>query len=141
MTNFAFPEAGFVLDYDVVCFSHLRWDFVFQRPQHRLSRFAKKHSVLFIEEPIYIDGAAGFVVTEKKGGVKVAVPHLPEGTGSGEAESILAALVFELVRDERFENYVTWFYTPMMLPLSTRLEPRGDTLRYRSKGNGPCDHF
>ncbi len=27
-------------DYDVACFSHLRWDFIYQRPQHLLRRFA-----------------------------------------------------------------------------------------------------
>src|SRR4051812_42179136 len=38
---------------DLICFSHLRWNFVFQRPQHLLSRFAKKQRVFFIEEPIF----------------------------------------------------------------------------------------
>ena len=40
-------------DYDIVVFSHLRWDFVYQRPQHLLSRLALKSQVFFIEEPIY----------------------------------------------------------------------------------------
>lgn len=124
MINFPFPGSGFASAYDVVCFSHLRWDFVFQRPQHLLSRFANKHSVLFIEEPIYRNGLAEFVVTEKKGGAKVAVPHLPDGTEPAQAESILAEMVFELVKNEGLENYVAWFYTPMMLPLSARLDPR-----------------
>ncbi len=38
---------------DLVCFSHLRWDFVYQRPQHLMSRFAKQFRVFFIEEPVY----------------------------------------------------------------------------------------
>ena len=37
----------------LVCFSHLRWDFVWQRPQHLLSRAAKHYRVLVIEEPAY----------------------------------------------------------------------------------------
>ena len=37
--------------FDLLCFSHLRWDFVFQRPQHLLTRCAREHNVLFIEEP------------------------------------------------------------------------------------------
>jgi UDP-galactopyranose mutase len=36
----------------LVVFSHLRWDFVYQRPQHLLSRLAERRRVLFIEEPI-----------------------------------------------------------------------------------------
>ncbi len=123
MSNFSFPESEFVLEYDVVCFSHLRWDFVFQRPQHLMTRFAKTHSVLFIEEPIFRDGAEGFVVSEKTGGVRVAVPYLPEGTTTAEADRVLADMVFELLINEGFERYVAWFYTPMMMPLSVRLEP------------------
>lgn len=38
--------------YDLVVFCHLRWDFVYQRPQHIISRIAKKGEVLFIEEPL-----------------------------------------------------------------------------------------
>lgn len=41
----------------LVCFSHLRWDFVWQRPQHLLSRAAKHYNVLIIEEPIFKPGA------------------------------------------------------------------------------------
>src|SRR5688500_13835108 len=37
--------------YDMVVFCHLRWDFVYQRPQHIISRMAKDMKVLMIEEP------------------------------------------------------------------------------------------
>lgn len=43
---------------DVVCLSHLRWGFVYQRPQHLLSRFAKYGRVFFVEEPIFEDSQA-----------------------------------------------------------------------------------
>ena len=39
------------LQYAIVAFSHLRWDFVYQRPQHLLSRLAASRPVFFIEEP------------------------------------------------------------------------------------------
>src|SRR3954463_8991996 len=38
--------------YDMVVFCHLRWQFVYQRPQHIISRFAETLKVLFIEEPL-----------------------------------------------------------------------------------------
>jgi len=38
--------------YDLIVFSHLRWAFVYQRPQHIISRLSKEYSVLFVEEPI-----------------------------------------------------------------------------------------
>jgi len=39
-------------NYDIAVFCHLRWQFVYQRPQHLISRMAKSMKVLFIEEPI-----------------------------------------------------------------------------------------
>lgn len=38
--------------YDLVVFSHLRWDFVTQRPQHLIERFSMSSRVIFVEEPI-----------------------------------------------------------------------------------------
>jgi len=109
--------------YGVVCFSHLRWNFVFQRPQHLLSRFAKKHEVLFIEEPLFHDGAPEFVVTETKEGVRVAVPHLAHGTDADEIDRIMKRLVGEFVEGQNFRDYITWYYTPMMLEWSEQLTP------------------
>ena len=40
-------------DYDIIVFSHLRWGFVYQRPQHLLSRLALNSQVFFIEEPTF----------------------------------------------------------------------------------------
>jgi hypothetical protein len=42
---------------DLICFSHLRWEFVYQRPQHLLSRCAMKRRVFFVEEPVFGDGS------------------------------------------------------------------------------------
>lgn len=36
---------------DLVCVSHLWWDWVWQRPQHLLSRVAQRRRVLYVEEP------------------------------------------------------------------------------------------
>lgn len=38
--------------FDLVVASHLRWSFVWQRPQQLLSRLAKYHRILFVEEPV-----------------------------------------------------------------------------------------
>ena len=67
------------LKMDLVCFSHLRWNFVFQRPQHLLTRFAKEMRVFFIEEPIYDDGPAFCEVTTSDENIWVVIPHLPTG--------------------------------------------------------------
>ncbi len=37
----------------IIVFSHLRWSFVYQRPQHLLTRMAGRRRVIFFEEPVY----------------------------------------------------------------------------------------
>ena len=63
----------------LVCFSHLRWDFVWQRPQHLLSRAAKHYDVLIIEEPVFKPVEPHMDVSQRPQGVTIAVPILPEG--------------------------------------------------------------
>src|SRR3954454_633133 len=48
------PPGGRVIErhFDVVCLSHLRWDWVWQRPNPLLSRCARSHRVFSVEEPI-----------------------------------------------------------------------------------------
>src|SRR5687767_13492087 len=72
---------------DLVCFSHLRWNFVYQRPQHLLSRFANYTRVFFVEEPIYHDAPDKLQVDETVKNIFVAVPYLQQGT-SPEAASL-----------------------------------------------------
>jgi len=111
--------------YDLVCFSHLRWHFVFQRPQHLLSRCARSRRVFFVEEPFFDAGPARLEVTQDPATlVNVVVPHLPEALDPSEREAEQARLVEELAATHALENPVVWFYTPMALPLATRLTPR-----------------
>jgi UDP-galactopyranose mutase len=118
-----FPGSKFASSYAILCFSHLRWDFVFQRPQHLFSRFAKHRDVLFIEEPVHYDGEPRFVVAERREGVRVAVPHLPHDVAPKATDNLLKKLVDDLLRQERIENFVAWYYTPMMLAWSEHLRP------------------
>lgn len=68
---------------DLPCFSHLRWSFVFERPQHLLSRCARARRVFYIEEPVRAEGAARLVVTQDAATVvstsirDVVRPHSP----------------------------------------------------------------
>src|SRR5205807_5726720 len=45
--------------YDLIVHSHLRWDGVFQRPHHIISRLSNQHRVVFIEEPLFLESEAG----------------------------------------------------------------------------------
>ena len=80
----SFPDAP-----DLVCLSHLRWNFVYQRPQHLLSRCAQKQRVLFIEEPIFGPYPAGRLdVSMDESGVWVVVPHLVGGLSEEAASDV-----------------------------------------------------
>lgn len=109
---------------DLVCLSHLRWDFVYQRPQHLMSRFARDRRVFFVEEPIWGDGPKRLEVSERPGGVRVAVPHLPHGLTASEAEAAQAELLSGLLSEQGVSDYVLWYYTPMAIPVSEHLTPR-----------------
>src|SRR4051794_17380761 len=66
----------------VVCLSHLRWDFVFQRPQHLMARFARTRPVVFLEEPLAAEPGASVGLDVRvcsRTGVLVATPRLPHG--------------------------------------------------------------
>ena len=104
--------------FDVVCFSHLRWDFVFQRPQHLMTRFAKRGRIFVIEEPVGHEGEPFIQVSERGSNVHICVPHLPAGS-----ENRVPGLVADLLRERGSENYISWFYTPMMLEWASELEP------------------
>ena len=106
---------------DVLCFSHLRWDFVFQRPQHLMTRCAADRRVFFVEEPL-LDGGPSLEV-RSSGGVTVAVPHLPAGQDASVVQRQLRALVNDLVRDHAIgPDRILWFYTPMAMEFAGHLE-------------------
>src|SRR5690606_23806499 len=109
---------------DLVCFSHLRWNFVYQRPQHLISRFAKSFRVFFIEEPILnaaTDKLETYVSDEN---VKVIVPHLLGDHTRPDIPFRLQELVENMFHDEEITNYIFWYYTPMALKFSREFEPR-----------------
>ena len=107
----------------LLCFSHLRWDFVFQRPQHLMSRFARDMTVVFWEEPIDLGrrDTAFLKVREADDGVRVVTPHLPEGQSEEERETTLKRLL-DAYQAGLTRPLIAWYYTPMMLPFSRDLE-------------------
>src|ERR1700761_6026233 len=58
----------------LVVFCHLRWGFVFQRPQHLLTRLARQFDVLFVEEPVFTEGAPRLQCVRQAPGVEVLTP-------------------------------------------------------------------
>ena len=109
---------------DLVCFSHLRWDFVYQRPQHLLTRCARDRRVFFVEEPIYGKGSMRLEVREAEPGVHVVVPQLPEGLRSEIAiNAVMKDMTRQLFLDHDIDDYVFWYYTPMALKFTEHFNP------------------
>lgn len=98
-------------NYDLVVFSHLRWEFVFQRPQHLLNRFAQSRKVLFVEEPIPFDdnnkGTAN--ILSKSENLTVLQPRISWGNMTTEIIPLVTAEMKHL----EIATPVLWFYAPM----------------------------
>lgn len=108
---------------DLICFSHLRWGFVFQRPNHLMARFARQQRTFFVEEPRIEAGLSTprMAVERDPHGPMVCVPHLPPGMSAAESEHTQRGLLRELVRAAEIQPQVLWFYTPMALPIAEGL--------------------
>jgi glycosyltransferase involved in cell wall biosynthesis len=107
--------------FDLLCFSHLRWDFVFQRPQQLLTRCAKMRRVFYVEEPQFGEPAPRLDVRLESSGVHVVVPHLPAGLSEDEVVARQSVLLRELCECYAIRDHVQWLYTPMALPLAEQL--------------------
>jgi protoporphyrinogen oxidase/glycosyltransferase involved in cell wall biosynthesis len=107
----------------IVVFSHLRWDYVFQRPQHLLTRLAQHYPVLFVEEPVHDDGKPFMHKTSPSPNLTVCQAHTPVANGGFHDDQIpvLQPMLADLIPPG--ERPIVWFYTPMALPLLQGLDP------------------
>ncbi len=113
---------------ELVVFSHLLWDWVWQRPQHLISRLARsRQRTWFVEEPLSTDVRSPRLVHEDVG--PVIRVHLEVPGGKGRLD--FGAPEAETYADEVAELLATgdspidaWLYTPMALPLAEALSPR-----------------
>lgn len=105
----------------IIVFCHLRWDFVYQRPQHLLTRLAQHFEIIVVEEPFYHEGKSFIKTYSPSANVTICQPHTPiRATGFHDDQlQELEPLIAALARDG--ENPIVWFYTPMALPLLKQL--------------------
>ena len=100
--------------YSIVVFSHLRWSFVWQRPQQFLSRFAETHPVLFVEIAEFDAPETRLELTSPMANVTVLNLHLP---ASMENTPAVTEAIRQAVRDGMaslgIERPLLWFYNPM----------------------------
>jgi hypothetical protein len=107
--------------YGIVVFSHLRWGFVWQRPQQFLSRFAKKHPILFVEEPFFdqAEGAEPRVEMHRvMPNVTVATPHCSVSWAKNpklptKLREFTREAIERMNEDGAFDKPLLWYYSPM----------------------------
>lgn len=108
---------------DIICFSHLRWNFVYQRPQHLLTRLFRQFRVFFVEEPVYDTDKPFLDNIYSKEGIWVVVPHLPSGINETDGIKVQEMLLKEFFEYFKVSRYIFWYYTPMALPISQSFSP------------------
>ncbi len=121
---------------DLLCLSHLRWNFIYQRPQQLMIRWARECRVFFVEEPVFVpmpqalpeeeqvaDGR--MVLRPQSGRMLVMTPYLPTGLSAERCVLAQRQMLERLMAGYRIEDYLLWYYTPMALPFTRHLEPRG----------------
>jgi UDP-galactopyranose mutase len=59
---------------NIFCFSHLRWDFVYQRPQNLFTRFSKQHKIYFVEEPIFSEDGDHNIIASVVNNIHIVTP-------------------------------------------------------------------
>ena len=123
------PSAGSPLP-PLICFSHLRWDFVTQRPQHLMKRFAACRRVFFWEEPIGCDHPLPYLEHHPFPADNVIAlrPRVPHWWSRDDVERALRDLLDMLVATSIAAEPVLWFYTPMMFGFADHL--RAETVVY-----------
>lgn len=96
----------------ILCFSHLRWDFVHQRPHHLLSEASANYRVYFIEEPEFAPGLPHFRMRVAESNVVILTPVLEPGSDPVAGQRLL---VEGLQQSFGGTPVIHWYYTPMAL--------------------------
>lgn len=134
LNGYKFPVAGAIYQErfnslekkikNILCFSHLRWDFVYQRPQHLLSRFGKESRVFFIEEPVFGNISRNHLrIKENDEDIIIAVPQVQQEISNEELNKFLIKSINELISEYNIQDYLSWYLTPMAIPFTVHLDP------------------
>jgi len=110
---------------DIICFSHIRWNFVYQRPQHLLNRYAINNRVFVVEEPVYEADSDYYEINEptENANLWVIVLHVSKYSSSEKRNHVLKALLDSCMYSYKITEYILWYYSPMALHYSEHLTP------------------
>lgn len=111
------------LSRDLICFSHIRWNFVYQRPQHLLSRFAQYMRVFFIEEAVTGASKDHYKIEQPSANIWVITPHLQNTNDPDSHHALLEKILSYAITHFDIRNYIAWYYTPMAYSFTKNLNP------------------
>jgi len=108
---------------DIICFSHQRWNFIYQRPQHIISRFATEARVFYFEDPLHNSYPDQLRVRmDADTGVHVVTPELEESF-QGSSDTRIKKLLYQLMAIYKINRYICWYYSPTAMAFSQSLKP------------------
>lgn len=108
---------------DLVCFSHVGWHSVYQRPHHLLSRFSKNFRVWFVEGPTF-HAMADSVEKIEEGNIVLVRPKLVGDENRADADFRTAEMLADFFRDEEISDYMFWYYTATALRYTRDFQPQ-----------------
>lgn len=111
----------------LVAFSHLRWDFVTQRPQHLMLRLARHYDVLFVEEPVQRREGAELALHALGPRLTLARPATTvgdQGFDQAQHAALRALFARDAHRLARWCGGIAWTWTPLALDLIDAFTPR-----------------
>ena len=108
--------------FDFICFSHLRWNFVFQRPQHLMSRCSKLSRTFYVEEPIF-SNEPDHCRYALQGSIGIVTPVLSEESPGQNIADRQEVLLRDFFLSQSITKYIFWYYTPMALSFSRSFKP------------------
>ncbi len=106
---------------DLLVFSHLRWEWVFQRPQHLMLRAARDRRVFFFEEPMYGAVAPSLCHRHVAPNVTIVTPHLPDGMTPDAVTAAQRTVLDVWLSRSRITPSILWYYTPVALEFTSHL--------------------
>lgn len=108
----------------LICFCHLRWDFVLQRPQHLIGRFAATHRVYFWEEAIETEHHLPYLEFHSFEGTTVQSirPRVPARWSAPQRDAALAGLLLQLLDVTGTRKPLVWVYSPMFWPIAKMID-------------------
>lgn len=109
---------------NLICFSHLRWDFLLQRPQQLLLRFAEQSNIYYVENPVFDAKEEPYLCfgTRSETLWKM-VPHLRPGLTSSQITRCMTQLIDGFLENANLEDWTFWYYTASALSFTKKYNP------------------